>query len=165
MPKKKIEEIAGRISRWLRRQLGDVVEESPSQEDGEEHSSHPGKAYHAKTVLGEPHVREHAGGRRFRGNPHVGSWKKYTTHLFSLMLDGYGHSPAAMQVRDRLNTHWKLLTEKERTQCLRHYRREKRRYAEAKVERDTAAFRHDRDWLFTKDLYAEVEEFMSPKVH
>lgn len=162
---KKIEELASRVSRWFHKQLGVPAKEAPPS--GSEENSHPGRAYHARTVLDESEggVREHRGGRPYQGNPHVGSWMRYTTHLFHLMLEGHGRSPAATHIRDRLAFHWNFLSQKERTKCLEHYRSAKLSYAERKVAHDTASARRDRDWLFTKDLYAEVEDFMSPKVH
>lgn len=137
-------------------------------EDDSEEKTHPGRAYHARTVLRrkkKPKIKEHRGGAAYEGNPHMGSWQRYTTHLFGLILDGHGRSQAAMQVRDRLNFHWKFIGRKERAECLRFYQEVKHEFEMKKAERTVSDAQYERDVKHTRDLWDEVDVFMNPRAN
>lgn len=158
---RKFKEVANKVSRWLREQLEPMMFEAQKSEN----INHPGRVFHRRTRQPKAVVREYAGGPVYKGNPHLGSWKRYTKHLFDLMLEGHGGSPAAMQVRDRLNFHWRFLGKEERTECLKYYRTTKQRFEETKMERQLRTSQFERDLAYTENLRAEVDRFMNPKTH
>lgn len=158
----KFERLARKVRRWVRDQLEDFVPQDPETQD--EHA-HPGRAYHARTEVKRRKVREYRSGPEFKGNPHAGSWRRYTEHLFKLILDGHGRSQAAMQVRDRLNFHWRFMNKTERAEAVAFYYEKKQEFAHAKAERDIADKVNERSRTFTRDLYAEVDEFMNPRAN
>lgn len=142
------------------RRVADTLDGEPDEK------THPGQVHHARNVWRrKAKIRERRGGAEFQGNPHDGSWRRYTTHLFALMLDGHGRSQAAMQVRDRLNFHWKFLTRKERTECLRFYQEAKQEFVLQQAERKISDERYAKDVAYTRDLWSEIDVFMNPRAH
>lgn len=137
--------------------------------DGDsEPKTHPGRVHHARNVWRrkrKPKVREHRGGAEYDGNPHKGSWIRYTTHLFQLMLEGHGRSQAAMQVRDRLNFHWSFMTPAEHTECLNFYQQAKHDYVLATADRKVSDAQYERNVSFSRDIRSEVDEFMNPSAN
>ena len=154
---RKFDDLASKVSRWFRDQFG-------VPETGDD-ASHPGRVFHRRNKRPKRVVREYAGGPVFKGNPHLGSWKRYTSHLFDLMLDGHGGSPAAMQVRDRLNLHWKYLSSTERRECLEYYLEAKQGFENEKSERRLKTSTYERDLAYTQSVKDEVDRFMNPKTH
>ena len=86
--------------RGFRRALAATPAESSSQP-----KSHPGVAYDRKTTIEPPASKT---------SPHILSWVAYSKALADLEREGHGESPAAVQIRERLSTHWSLMTPHER---------------------------------------------------
>ena len=142
----KIDDLLDKAARFLMKRFG--IEDS-------EPRRHPGKAYHARTEV-----------TKKKGpwtNPHLVSWLKYMDHLFDLMLDGHGRSPAAMQTRDRLQFHWKFMSPKEQFEAMEAYQTAsvafQQRQAERKLHRQAQEMGKQR----FRDLQEELDHFMAPK--
>lgn len=141
----KIDELLERASRFLAKKFG------------LESERHPGKVHHGRNVISSR--------KKPTENPHLTSWTRYMKHLFNLILDGYGRSPAAMQVRDRLQFHWKFMDRNEHAEAMNRYQYAKIEHEQRRVEQELRASEDALNQQHFRDIAQEIEHFMAPKVN
>ena len=116
---------------------------------------HPGMAYHARTEISSR--------KKPTENPHLTTWTRFMKHLFGLMLDGYGGSPAAMQIRDRLQFHWKFMDHKEQVDAMNRYQQHKFEHEQRQVEKQFTDAQSEQNKQRFRDVAEELDNFMAPK--